>query len=341
MNNITTYYIDLENKIEVNRVKEFLNKFNLDYNLVDATLVIKNENQNIIATCSKLNNVIKCVAVSENYLNQNLLNKLITEISRLIYSQGEKEIFVYTKQKNKYIFEDLNFKSIVTTDNVVFLTNNYDNYLKYKNYLLKSITADKTCILVMNCNPLTHGHAFLIDYASKNFEKVLIIPVKEDVSLFTYNERQKMILTYIKSFKNVDLINGSNYLVSNVTFPSYFLNNENEVVLSQAEIDAKIFVNLFESKKRFITRLVGNEPFSRTTNLYNKVLDKILNKNEISFLEIERQKINGEVVSASQVRKNIYENKEWNYLVPNTTIKIISKINLNKRMIDKNIYKKN
>lgn len=44
--------INLKSKYETEEVKEFLGKFNLKYEDVDYTVVIR-ENEEIIATCSK------------------------------------------------------------------------------------------------------------------------------------------------------------------------------------------------------------------------------------------------------------------------------------------------
>ncbi|AOG60989.1 [citrate (pro-3S)-lyase] ligase [Spiroplasma helicoides] len=341
MNNFKMYYIDLNSSFETKRVTEFLKRFDLEYNLVDATLVIKDEKQKIIATCSKLNNVIKCIAVCKDYINQNFLNKLVTEISKLIYLEKQDEIFVFTKPENKFIFEGVGFDNIFVNDKIAFLTNKINNYKKYKTYIQNLLTGNDIAILLMNCNPLTKGHGFLIEYASKKYQQVYIIPVKEDVSLFTYEERKQMLSLFVKNFTNVALLKGSDYLISKATFPTYFLNEEDKIVIANSEVDANVFVNLFENTKSKITRVVGSEPNSRTTNLYNNVMNTVLEKNNIGFEQVERYTINNNVVSASTVRKNIYENKEWESLVPQTTIEIIKKVDIKKRMTEKNVYKNN
>ena len=50
--------INLKSKYETEEVKEFLGKFNLKYEDVDYTVVIR-ENEEIIATCSKKENILK------------------------------------------------------------------------------------------------------------------------------------------------------------------------------------------------------------------------------------------------------------------------------------------
>ena len=69
--------INLKSKYETEEVKEFLGKFNLKYEDVDYTVVIR-ENEEIIATCSKKENILKCFAINENY--QGLATSHDTEL---------------------------------------------------------------------------------------------------------------------------------------------------------------------------------------------------------------------------------------------------------------------
>ena len=69
-----------KNKFEVEEVREFLKKFDLEFDVgVDYTVVIR-ENDDIIATASKEKNIIKCFAVDSNYQGLGLTNKLLTAI---------------------------------------------------------------------------------------------------------------------------------------------------------------------------------------------------------------------------------------------------------------------
>ena len=43
--------------------------------------------------------------------------------------------------------------------------------------------------IVMNCNPFTLGHLYLIEYAAKEVDKLFIFVVEEDASFFSFDDR--------------------------------------------------------------------------------------------------------------------------------------------------------
>ena len=69
------------------------------------------------------------------------------------------------------------------------------------------------------------------------------------------------------------------------------------------------------------TRYVGEEPRSLVTGIYNEIMQKELPIHGIRCVVIPRKEWNGEVISASTVRKALQE-ENWNLLenlVPETT----------------------
>lgn len=47
--------------------------------------------------------------------------------------------------------------------------------------------------IVMNCNPFSKGHRYLIEQAGKQVEFLIVFAVEEDLSLFSFEERIRMI----------------------------------------------------------------------------------------------------------------------------------------------------
>lgn len=47
--------------------------------------------------------------------------------------------------------------------------------------------------IVMNCNPFTLGHRYLIEYASKYVDYLYIFVVEEDKSFFPFSDRIDLI----------------------------------------------------------------------------------------------------------------------------------------------------
>ena len=117
---LNTESINLKSRYETNEVSEFLDKFNLKYEDVDYTVVIK-ENDEIIATCSKKDNVLKCFAINENYQGLGLSNTLVSKVTQKLNLEGKYHSFIFTNPENQYLFEGLAYKNIFTTDKVSLL----------------------------------------------------------------------------------------------------------------------------------------------------------------------------------------------------------------------------
>ncbi|ARU92248.1 hypothetical protein SCLARK_001803 [Spiroplasma clarkii] len=117
---------------------------------------------------------------------------------------------------------------------------------------------DKTAFIVLNANPLTLGHLYLIKTAASENEHVYLIPVAEDNSFFTYAERTKIIKANINEFENVTLLPGTEYLISKNFFPSYFLQSNLQAIKEQSNLDANLFCDLLEGKKTSLAMLVMN-----------------------------------------------------------------------------------
>ena len=60
-------------------------------------------------------------------------------------------------------------------------------------------------------------------------------------------------------------------MISNATFPSYFLKDSDTVIRSHAKLDIQVFLRI--AKALSVTdRFVGEEPFSQVTGIYNQVM---------------------------------------------------------------------
>ena len=95
------------------------------------------------------------------------------------------------------------------------------------------------------------------------------------------------------------------YIVSSLTFPTYFLKDGNEVNEEHAKIDALIFKEYFMKKLFIKKRYLGEESNPKMIN-YNNTLKEIL-KDKVVI--IPRLCEDSQAVSASRVRSLIEQNK--------------------------------
>ena len=188
--------------------------------------------------------------------------------------------------------------------------------------------------VVLNANPFTLGHKYLVEYASKNSTYLHIFVVSEDESFFSAKNRYKMVEEGVGEFINVIIHHTDNYLVSSATFPSYFIDEEKSVTKIHATLDAKIFKYHIAKTLGIDKRFVGTEPNDEATRIYNETMREVFESepwpDKLKLIEIPRKELNGKVISASLVRKLIKDEnleKTKDLLVP-TTYEYIKKLSL-------------
>ncbi|MCL2323128.1 MAG: [citrate (pro-3S)-lyase] ligase [Oscillospiraceae bacterium] len=329
----------LKNENEKNELKSFLKRYDLNFeDNIDYSCIIKDEKDRMIATASKTKNIIKCLAIDIGYRGLGISTVLINNIIDKIFKEGYSHFFAFTLNKNSQVFESLGFSKIINTNSVSLFENGAYNIMSYLDSLIEkhSFSNNEKSALVMNCNPMTLGHLHLIDYACKNSREVLLFVVEENKSVFPFKDRLSIIKENTKDFKNLKIIESSDYIISLATFPSYFLKRLDDKIDIYTEMDLNIFGKYFCKKFNINKRYVGNEPFDQVTNKYNIAMKKILPEYGASVCEIERLELYGEVVSASKVRNLIFENKlieAYKYL-PQGTIDYLKSDN-GKKIIDK------
>lgn len=174
----------------------------------------------------------------------------------------------------------------------------------------KICNAHKSGAIVMNCNPFTRGHRYLIEEAKKQVDVLYIFVVEEDKSFFKFEDRLQMVKLGVADINNVVVIPSGGYIISTQTLPGYFEKEEKPYVELDATDDLELFAGVIAKEFEISVRFAGEEPKDPFTRQYNKEMERILPQFGIEFCEIERKQICGEVISASLVRKCM---KEKNY----------------------------
>lgn len=181
--------------------------------------------------------------------------------------------------------------------------------------------------IVMNCNPFTLGHRYLIEYAAKEVDYLYVFCVEEDLSVFPFYDRFFMMRDAIKDIDNIILIPGGRFIISKDTFEGYFLKEHLSEEVNAAD-DLYSFVRYIAKELNIVKRFVGEEPFDIVTSGYNRQMKEILPKYGIEVVEIPRKMSeNNTVISASKVRALMME-KKWEEIagmVPLTTLEYLKK----------------
>lgn len=278
-------------------------------------------NDEIIATGSYSNSIIKCIAISKEYQGYGISEYIVSRLMNRMFLLGRTHFFLVTGLANKIIFEGLGF-GMIAKGKLPFILMEYprgtvDTYVN----TLGEDAKGKIGAVVMNCNPFTLGHQHLIEYAAKQCDLLHVFIVSEDQSVFPAKVRYRLVEEGTRHLKNVRMHTTGEYMISRATFPSYFLKEQSEGSRLHAEIDVDFFIRYVVPKLGINKRFVGEEPYCKTTLLYNQVMKEQFNIENIEFEEISRLKMGDQYVSASLVRELIRQDQmsKVKSFVPETT----------------------
>ena len=321
------------------RVEVFLSANGLRLAPLDRYVVISRDEDGdeILAGGGLDGNVIKCVAVSEAARGEGLMNILVSRLIALAREDGLESVKAFTKPENVGIFKSLGFTLLASAPRAVLMENGGGGLPEYEKYLTSLARPGRNGAIVMNANPFTKGHLWLIGQAASRVDNLYVIVVKEDRSRFPYAERKAMIEAGCAGLGNVTVCEGSDYAISAATFPTYFLKRLDEATDTQIALDLDLFVNHVAKPLGVTVRFAGSEPEDALTRRYNELMAEILpnkpNPEPISpaaepvvattfFVEIPRLEQNGKPISATSLRRALDKGdlKEAMEYVPESSV---------------------
>ena len=318
------------------QIEMFLHTNGLRYDDVDYYAAIVDESSDeMIAGGGLKGSVIKCVAVADGHKGEAVANVIVSHLIAKANAEGCQCVKLYTKPDNRQLFESLSFRLIAESPNAILMETGvggiekYSEELRVKSEELKndesvvSNARKPIGVIVMNANPFTLGHRFLVEQSSELVERLYVVVVREDCSMFSYNERKAMVSQGVRDIGNVVVVDGSDYAVSAATFPTYFLKQLSDATDTQIILDLDLYRRRIAPALGATIRFFGSEPTDPLTRRYNELMHQQLGEEHVH--EIQRKQQEGSAISASRVRKAMMEGCLWDaiQLVPPTTIPYI------------------
>ena len=289
---------------------------------LDYICALRDGDDEIIATGSCFGATLRCFAVSSEHQGEGLLNEIISHLMQVQYARGNTHLFLYTKETSARFFASLGFYEIAQVDGtLVFMENRRSGFPNYLKNLEKTKSSGVSAALVMNANPFTLGHQYLVETAAKNCDTLHLFVLSEDASLVPFAVRKRLVQAGIAHIPGVVLHDSGPYIISSATFPSYFLKDEAAVIDGHARLDLAVFTRIAQALN-VTQRFVGEEPTSQVTGLYNRIMAQELPKAGVQCHVIPRREAGGKAISASTVRAAL-QNGDWDTLkalVPATTL---------------------
>ncbi|MCI8940328.1 MAG: adenylyltransferase/cytidyltransferase family protein [Dorea sp.] len=175
--------------------------------------------------------------------------------------------------------------------------------------------------VLMNCDPFTKGHRYLIEMALKEVEFLYVFVVEEDKSHFSFQDRINMVRLGVRDLDNLIVIPSGRYIASVYTVPDYFFRNMQKQKIIDLSLDVKIFVEYIAPALHITKRFLGTEPVDKVTQKYNETVQKIMPDYGITVRIIERLRTEKGQVSAKTVRNAIgaQDESDLKLLVPEST----------------------
>ncbi len=300
-------------------VEDFLKGLGLETDSgVEFTLSLR-ENGKVCACGSLDGNVIKGIGVDPAMQGQGLSEQLMTHLRREAFARGHRQLFVYTKPVNEILFRGLGFYPVAATGKALLLESTRGGLGKYLESLEKH--PGNNGAVVMNCSPFTLGHRYLIEQAGKECNWLYVFVLAEEKGMFRAADRLEMVKRGCADLKNVSVHSTEGYLISNATFPTYFLKDRTQGNQISCQLDIEIFAGRVAPALNLVKRFVGTEPLDPVTCAYNEALKQQLPRRGIEVREVVRRELDAAPISASRVRKAI-EAGQWEtvrQLTPQTT----------------------
>jgi len=286
------------------RVEAFLAANGLRLAPLDRYVVVTRDEDGdeILAGGGLDGNVIKCVAVSESARSEGLMNILVSRLIAIAREEGRESVKAFTKPENEGIFKSLGFGLLASAPKAILMENGRGGLPEYKKYLASLARPGRNGAIVMNANPFTKGHRYLVEQAASLVDNLYVIVVKEDRSRFPYAERKAMIDAGCAGLDNVIVCEGSDYAISAATFPTYFLKKLDDATDTQIALDLDLFVNHIAQPLGVTVRFAGSEPEDALTRRYNELMAEILPGTSVAVVRQDHQP-DPELVKGSALRQ--------------------------------------
>lgn len=326
------------------RIEQFLDDNGLRLDDVDYYAALVDETTDeIVAGGGLKGGVIKCVAVADGHKGEAVANQIVSHLIAHANADGHQCVKLFTKPQNQRMFESMSFRLLAEAPKAILMETGIGGIKRYSEELeseKEKVKSEKSNgklhhnntspqhpimplsgIIIMNCNPFTLGHRYLIEQTAQQVDTLYILVVREDCSMFGYDERKAMIVRGVAHINNVVVCDGSEYSISATTFPTYFLKSLSDASDTQMTLDIDLYRRHIAPALGATVRFVGTEPDDPLTRRYNELMKSMLP----DVREVARLQQSGVAVSASRVRKAIVENHLAlaARLVPPTTVPYI------------------
>ena len=239
------------------KVEDFLGRNGLRLEEVDLYLGILDAEGSLLDGGGLYRDIIKCIAVSEAARSEGYSVPLISRLIAIAAERGYTNVKVFTKPGNRTVFESLGFRLLSSAPKAILMENGrgLEEYCRS----LQAHGAGTRGVIVMNANPFTLGHRYLIETASKQVDRLFVLLIEDDLGIFSYAERFAMAVEGTRDLQNVKIAPGGPFQATRNVFQEYFVKVRPTDMRESAMVDTLIFAEIIAKRLGFTRRFLGDE----------------------------------------------------------------------------------
>lgn len=151
--------------------------------------------------------ILKCFAVEERLRGQNVLGPLVSALTQDHFSVNRYDLFVVTRLKKHTPVRFVRFFEVAHTDAIALLENQPDGARLFAEQCFQNGDEAITVgAIVMNIDPFTKGHRYLIETAAAQCDALHVFEAEEYRSVFPADDWFRMFArgpTTCKMFASV------------------------------------------------------------------------------------------------------------------------------------------
>ncbi|MCQ2412966.1 MAG: hypothetical protein MJ057_08455 [Sphaerochaetaceae bacterium] len=210
----------------------------------------------------------------------------------------------------------------------------YEGLKDWENQMIAQINAKMpnfqgASVIVLNANPFTVGHRYLVEIAAKRSKSVIVFVIQgktesggkgnhENTGIeIPFQDRFALTQKALSDLSNVVVLPSGPYLISRDDFPSDFLTDKLGNASAHAILDAMVFCDVCEALGSK-TAFAGDEPRDELSEIHLNALRQACAEAKIVLKVAERKRLGDKYISGSLVRQDLSNKNmdEVHLLVP-------------------------
>lgn len=247
--------------------------------------------------------LLKCFAIDAALRGQNGLGLLVSSLTANRFARGLDDLFVITRPAQRAAVCALRVYRFGGDAGGGAAGKPRDGIERFLRTVERFPDGGRVGAIVANCNPITNGHLSLIREACTRCDRLYLFIVEENRSAISFADRFALARAAVRDIPKVRVCRSGAYMISGITFPTYFLKETEDPSAVQSELDAELFAARLAPALGITVRFAGEEPFDPVTRVYNEAMRSILPRHGIEFCVLPRAEADGVPISASVVRR--------------------------------------